>query len=126
MAHEKLFEPVDAGRHPSNESTPRERLSTVSRYTGHAVRGGWYPIIESYDHSLDPGEWIAEGKRRRRQRLYGQQAVPGVAQLLDTPLFEQITDDDIIRLRELDRFAPTEGRRIATRLSNRHPWLLVD
>lgn len=55
MAHDRLLEPaVDAGEHPSAESTPLERLSTVSRYTGYAVRGGWYPIIESYDHSLDP------------------------------------------------------------------------
>ncbi|WP_049970714.1 hypothetical protein [Haladaptatus cibarius] len=110
----------------STETANRELVATVSKYTGHAVRGGWYPIIQSYDHSLNPGERIAEGNRRRRQRLFGQQDIPGVTQLLDTPLFEQITDDDVVRLRELDRFAPTEGRRIVTRLKNRQPWLLSD
>ncbi|GAA5041636.1 hypothetical protein ACFFQF_01180 [Haladaptatus pallidirubidus] len=122
-------EPVNqrdsATRCDSTGTTRRKQVATVSRYTGSAVRGGWYPVIQSYDRSLNPGERIAEGNRRRRQRLFGQQDIPGVKQLLDTPLFEQITDDDIVRLRELDRFVPTEGR-IVTRLNNRQPWLLAD
>ncbi|SIR05632.1 hypothetical protein SAMN05421858_1268 [Haladaptatus litoreus] len=128
--HGELLEPnADTGQFElvnSAETVNRELVATVSKYTGRAVRGGWYPIIQSYDHSLNPGERIAEGNRRRRQRLFGQQDIPGVTQLLDTPLFEQITNDDIARLRKLDRFAPTEGRRIVTRLNNRQPWLLSD
>ncbi|WP_458209046.1 hypothetical protein [Haladaptatus sp. NG-SE-30] len=113
---------------PSSSSTniPRERLMAVGRQTNRVARGGWYPILESYDHSLDPGERIAEGKRRRRQRRFGQQSVPGVAQLLDTPLFEQLTNDDLAELRELDRFAPPEAQRIASRMNNRHEWLLEE
>ncbi|WP_266076983.1 hypothetical protein [Haladaptatus caseinilyticus] len=126
-AHDGLLESVpDTGKQASDGTLHREKRAAVSRYTSHAVRDGWYPIIESYDHSLDPGERIAEGKRRRRQRLHGQQTLPGIVHLLDTPLFERITGEDITRLRELDRFAPMEERRVASRLTNRHPWLLTD
>ncbi|WP_227354561.1 hypothetical protein [Haladaptatus salinisoli] len=114
------------GSEASGRTVSRKRGTTLARQTNRAVRGGWYPVVEAYDHALDPGERIAEGKRRRRQRLYGQQSVPGVVQLLDTPLFERVAGDDLARLRELDRFAPADAHKIAHRLRDRHRWLLAE
>ncbi|WP_227376639.1 hypothetical protein [Haladaptatus halobius] len=102
------------GPKASGQTVSRKRETTVARQTNRAVRGGWYLVVELYNHSLDSGERIAEGKRWRRQRLYGQQRIPGVEQLLDTPLFEQVTSDDLARLRELDRFAPADAHKIGT------------
>jgi hypothetical protein len=117
-AHEALSNSV-AEEHP-------DRVTAVARHTNYAIRAGWYPIVEAYDHSLDPGEKIAEGKQRRRQRLYGNKDVPGITQLLDTPLFEQLSRDDLATVRKLDGFAPASARSVASRLTNRHQWLLSD
>ncbi len=127
-AHEALVETVASATENKTKTQrggKREETTALCRHTNYAIRAGWYPIVEAYDHSLDPGEKIAEGKRRRRQRLYGQEGLPGIARLLDTPLFEQVSADDLTTVRELDRFTPSDTPEIARRLMNRHPWLLA-
>jgi hypothetical protein len=105
----------------------RERLSrAVDTYTNRAIRQGWYPVVKSHDHALNPGERIAEGKTRKRHRLYGESDMPGVSQLLDTALFDQVTRDDLSTVRTLDAKAPDGGTRVSTRLVEHHRWLLDD
>lgn len=105
----------------------RKRLvRAVDEYTNRAVRQGWYPVVRAYDHALNPGERIAEGKTRKRHRMYGESDMPGVSQLLDTPIFDQVTAEELKTVRKLDSKAPDKATRVATRLVEHHRWVLDD
>ncbi|RBI64523.1 hypothetical protein DMJ13_08605 [halophilic archaeon] len=122
-AHDALVDALESAGFVDRD----ERLETVaSRNTGRAVREGWYPVVRAYDLALNPGKRIAEGKKRRRQRLYGQSDLPGVAGLLDSALFERLTRDDLDRLRAFDTCAPEDALRVSSRLVERHRWLLAE
>ena len=122
-AHAALVDALESTGFADRDEGP---ATVVTHNTGRAVREGWYPVVRAYDLALNPGERIAEGKKRRRQRLYGQSDLPGVAGLLDTAMFDQLTRDDLDGLRAFDARAPADALRVWSRLLDRHRWLLAE
>ena len=99
--------------------------ATLLACTDRAVSRGWFPIVQSYHHALSPGELVAEGRERRNQRIGGTENSTGIAQLLEKPHFEKLTERDLRRIRESNRESPGTDPRVWKRLREDYRWFLA-
>lgn len=99
--------------------------STLLACTDRAISGGWYPTVESYYYSLSPGELVAEDRERRKQRIEGTEESRGIRELLGKPHFEQLTERDLRRIREVNRKSPGSDAKVWKRLHEDYSWYLT-
>jgi hypothetical protein len=98
--------------------------SAMLACTDDAVSGGWYPIIESYYHSLSPGELVAEDRERRKQRIEGNEESRGIRELLGKPHFQRLGVRDLRRIRRVNRESPGADPRVWKRLFDEYDWYI--
>ncbi|WP_137286866.1 hypothetical protein [Halorussus salinisoli] len=126
-AHDELVgTAVDqAGRGEGNAERDRARSavrSTLLACTDRAISEGWFPVVESYYHSLSPGELVAEDRERRKQRIEGTEDSHGIRELLDEPHFDRLRERDLHRIREINRESPGSDARVWKRILEQRPW----
>lgn len=95
---------------------------TIATCTIQAVRDGWFPTLELYHFSLNPGERVAEGRERREQRLYGTEETQGLADRLANSELEQITEDDLVRLKQINTKSNLNGHPVIHKLQTKYDW----
>ncbi|MFC7080525.1 hypothetical protein [Halorussus caseinilyticus] len=87
-AHDALVESaVERAERSEGKPGPGRVRTILLACTDRAISGGWYPTVESYYHSLSPGELVAEDRERRKQRIKGTEDSRGIEELLGKPHF---------------------------------------
>lgn len=130
-AHDALAEAVAEQAERTHERTERSPdahaavRSTLLACTDRAVDRGWFPVVQSYYYALSPGELVAEGRERRKQRIEGTENSKGISDLLEKPHFEKLAERDLRRIRELNRESPGTDARVWKRLHEEYRWFLA-
>jgi hypothetical protein len=97
---------------------------TIAMCTMKVVCDGWFPTLELYYFSLNPGERVAEGRERREQRLYGTEETQGVADRLAQPGLEQVTQQDITKLKQINTNSSVDGHAVIQKLQTEYDWVV--
>ena len=95
---------------------------TISTCTIRAVCDGWFPMLELYYYSLNPGERVAEGRERREQRLFGTEDTQGVADRLAQPEFKQVSPHDLRQLEQINTESHVNGHPVLHKLKTNYNW----
>lgn len=97
---------------------------TIATCTMKAVCDGWFPTLQSYYFSLNPGERVAEGRERREQRLYGTEETEGVADRLAESGSKQITHQDVEELKRINKCGDGNGHPVIRKLLIDYDWVI--
>ena len=95
---------------------------TIAACTLQAVCDGWFPIVELYYFSLNPGERAAEGRERQEQRVYGTEETQGMVDRLAQPELNQITQQDLERLKQVNKRGQVNGHPVIQKLQTEYDW----
>ncbi len=115
---------ADDGETTGDQALARTRR-TLSACTDRSISEGWFPTVQSHYYALSPGELVAEGRERRKQRIEGTESSTGIAALLDKPHFEKLSWRDLRRIRDLNRESPGPDPRVWKRLQKEYTWFLA-
>ncbi|MFC4553583.1 MULTISPECIES: hypothetical protein [Halorussus] len=97
---------------------------TIATRTMKGVRDGWFPTLEIYYFSLNPGERAVEGRKRREERLYGSNETEGVVDLLSKQELNQITQQDLGQLKYINSKSNVNGHPVIYKLQTQYNWVL--
>ena len=97
---------------------------TIATCTMKAVCEGWFPTLQSYYFSLNPGERVAEGRERREQRLYGTEETKGVTQRLAESGSKLITHRDVEELKRINSESNVNGHPVIQKLQTEYDWVV--
>lgn len=97
---------------------------TIAMCTIQAVCDGWFPTLELYYFSLNPGERVAEGRERREQRLYGTEETQGVADRLAQSGLKQVTQQDLAKLKQINTNSSINGHSVIQKLQTEYDWVV--
>lgn len=128
-AHDALVNAAVEYVEGTREGTERQKAlkkvrSALYACTDRAITGGWFPMVESFYYSLNPGEHVPEERKRRELRIEGTEESLGIRELLGKPYFERLSERDLRRIREINRQSPGPDPEVWKRFFENYTWYI--